>query len=183
MCFQKWHEKFSKFSPEHVQRFKNWDFYWVVLSRVENVWAQNLQGSYVSWQWRMMQNLKRNWLVSSKLTWGIWRILTRALENLKNLHFNELLLTKVYNVWAKKVQRSYVWWHWRLMQNLKENWLVLSKMTWRIWKIFVHRLKNSNFILESKKVELNPKNKKKNPKQPDQSDAVRKLYFTLEISK
>ena len=41
----------------------------------------------------------------------------------------------------KKVQRSYVWLHWRLMQNLKENWLVLSKMTWRIWQIFVHRLK------------------------------------------
>ena len=36
----------------------------------------------------------------------------------------------------KKVQRSYVWLHWRLMQNLKENWLVLSKMTWRIWQIF-----------------------------------------------
>ena len=49
-----------------------------------------------------MQKLKRNWLVSSKLTWGIWRILTWALENLKNLHFNGLLLTKVYNVWAKK---------------------------------------------------------------------------------
>ena len=29
----------------------------------------------------------------------------------------------------KKVQRSYFWWHWRLMQNLKENWLALSKMT------------------------------------------------------
>ena len=27
-----------------------------------------------------MQNLKRNWLVISKLTWGIWQILTRALE-------------------------------------------------------------------------------------------------------
>ena len=40
-----------------------------------------------------------------------------------------LLLTKVYNVWARKVERSYVWWHWILMQNLKENWLVLSKMT------------------------------------------------------
>ena len=50
----------------------------------------------------MTQNLKRNWLVSSKLTWGIWQILTQALENLKNLHFNRLLLTKVYNVWAKK---------------------------------------------------------------------------------
>ena len=54
------------------------------------------------WQWRMMQKLKRNWLVSSKLTWRIWRILTRALENLKNLHFNGLLLTKVYNFRAKK---------------------------------------------------------------------------------
>ena len=42
----------------------------------------------------MMQNLKRNWIVGSKLTWGIWRILTRTLENLKNLHFNRLLLTK-----------------------------------------------------------------------------------------
>ena len=79
----------------------------------------------------------------------------------------------------KKVQRSYFWWHWRLMQNLKENWLVLSKMTWRIWQIFVHRLKNSNFILESKKAELN---QNKNSKQPDWPDAVWKLYFTLEIN-
>ena len=53
-------------------------------------------------QWRMMQKLKRNWLVSSKLIWGIWQILTRALENLENSHFNGLLLNKVYNVWAKK---------------------------------------------------------------------------------
>ena len=78
-----------------------------------------------------MRNVKRNWLVSSKLTWGIWRILTRALENLKNLHFNGLLLTKVYNVWAKKVQRSYVWLHSRLIQSLKENWLVLPKIDMR----------------------------------------------------
>ena len=37
-----------------------------------------------------------------EFTWGIWQILTRALENLKHLHFNRLLLTKVNNVWAKK---------------------------------------------------------------------------------
>ena len=30
------------------------------------------------------------------------------LKTSKNFHFNGLLLTKVYNVWAKKVQRSYV---------------------------------------------------------------------------
>ena len=51
---------------------------------------------------------------------------------LKTLHFNGLFLIKVYNIWAKKVQRSFVWWHWILMRNLKENWLVLLKMTWRI---------------------------------------------------
>ena len=89
-----------------------------------------------------MQNRKRNWLVVSKLTWGLWWILTRALENLKNLHFNGLPLTKVYNVWPKKVQGSYVWWHWILMQNLKENWLLLSKMTWGIWEIFTRALES-----------------------------------------
>ena len=58
----------------------------------------------------------------------------------------------------KKVHRSYVWLHWRLMQNLKEKWLVLLKITWRIWQVFVHRLKSSHFILESKMAELNKNN-------------------------
>ena len=79
----------------------------------------------------------------------------------------------------KKVQRSYVWWHWILMQNLKENWLVLSEMTWRIWQIFVQRLKKSDLILESKMAELN---QNKNWKQPDRPDAVWKHYFTLKIN-
>ena len=64
----------------------------------------------MSWKWRMIQKLKRNWLVVLKLTWGI---LTRALENLKNLCFNWLLVTKVYHVWATNIQKSYVSWHWR----------------------------------------------------------------------
>ena len=34
-CFQKWHEEFSKFSSEHVQKSKDWDYCWVVLSKVE----------------------------------------------------------------------------------------------------------------------------------------------------
>ena len=36
------------------------------------------------------------------------RNLTCELEGLKNLHFNGLLLTKVYNVWAKTLQRNYM---------------------------------------------------------------------------
>ena len=42
---------------------------------------------------------------------------------------------------------------------------------------FCDRLKNSNFILESKMAELN-----QNKNQPDKPDAVWKLYFTLEIN-
>ena len=44
-----------------------------------------------------------------KIDTTIWQILTRALKCLEDLHFNGLLLTKVYNVWAKKAQNSYVW--------------------------------------------------------------------------
>ena len=39
LCFQKLHERFSKFSPEHVQKCKNWDFDGILLSKVENAWA------------------------------------------------------------------------------------------------------------------------------------------------
>ena len=112
----------------------------------------------------------RNWLVVSKLALGIWWILTRVLKSLKNVHFNGFLLTKVCNFCARKVQRSYDWWHWNLMQNLKENWLALSHF---------HRLKNSNFILKSKTAELN---QNKNSKQPNRPDSEWKLHFTLEIN-
>ena len=40
-------------------------------------------------------------------------------------------------------------------------------------------MKNSYFILESKMLELN---QNKNSEQPDQLDAVWKLYFALEIN-
>ena len=41
-------------------------------------------------------------------------------------------LGKVFNVWPKKVQRSYLSWHWRVMQNVKKSWLVVWKMAWGI---------------------------------------------------
>ena len=100
---------------------QNLDFDGILLSKVENVWAYNLQETYLSWQRKKVQNWKRNWPFFSRLRWGLCWILTGTLENLKNLHFNGLSLIKVYNVWVKKVQRSYIWWQWILMQSLKEN--------------------------------------------------------------
>ena len=126
----------ANFHQSTFKSLKNWVFSYVLLSKVENMWVWNLQGSYVSWEWKMTKNFKGNWLINSKLRWVIWWILSGALENLKILHFNGLLLTIVHNVWAKKVQTSYIWLHERLIENLKANWLVISKKAWRIWQIF-----------------------------------------------
>ena len=91
----------------------------------------------------------RRWIDLSvlKLTWGIWWILTRALASLKNLRFNWLLVNKLYNFWAKKVQKSYLSWHWRVIQNLKNNLLVIWKMIWGIWQNFTRALKVSKLGL------------------------------------
>ena len=70
----------------------------------------------------------------------------QALKTLKYLHFDCSLLLKVYNVWPKKVQRSYISWHWRVMQNLKKNWLVVWKMTWGIWQIFIRTLESVRYF-------------------------------------
>ena len=83
--------------------------------------AKKVQRSYVSW---------------------IWKVLAWALKSLKNLHVDCFLLCNVFNVWPKKVQRSYLSWQWRMMQNFKNNWLVVWKNDMRnlvdfhqsIWK-------------------------------------------------
>ena len=130
----------------------------------------------------MMQNWKRNWLVVSKQSWGIWEILTQTIESLKNLHFNGLFLIKVhiyiYNTWAKKVQRNY-------FDGTKIDTEFEGKLTcafkndMRNLENFRSQAKNSDFILESKMAELN---QNKNSKQPDRPDTMWKLCFTLEIN-
>ena len=70
----------------------------------------------------------------SKLTWGIWSILPRALESLKNFHFNGLLLRKAYIASAKKAQSSYLSWNSTGIQNLDRNRLAVSKLTKEIWQ-------------------------------------------------
>ena len=88
----------------------------------------------------------RNWLLSSNLTWGIWQILTWALGSPKNLHFNSLLLSKAYIAWAKKVQRSYLSWNWRGIQNLERNRLVVLKLTYGIWQLWPEHPKVSKIF-------------------------------------
>ena len=80
--FQNWHEEFDKFWPEHLKVSKKFPFNRLFFSKVYIVWAKKVQRSYLSWHWRVIQNLEANRLVL-KLTWGIWQIFTRALESVK----------------------------------------------------------------------------------------------------
>ena len=70
-----------------------------------------------------------------------------ALKSLKNLHFNGILMTNAYNVWAKKVQRSYLSEHWRLMQNFKKKNLWFRKWHEEFGKFSSENLKGSKFGL------------------------------------
>ena len=66
-------------------------------------------------------------LVVSKIAWSRWTFI-RAIKSLKKCSLMGLFLSKAY-VSARKFHRNYASWYWRVMQNLKENWLVSSKMT------------------------------------------------------
>ena len=77
----------------------------------------------MSWQWRMIQLAMRNFTNFDPST-------------RKKLCFSCLLVTKVYNVSATKVQRSYLSWRWRVMQILKKRCLAVWKISLDIWQIF-----------------------------------------------
>ena len=139
-CLENTIRNFANFH-QSARKCQNWNFDRILLPKVENVWPWNLQRSYVSWQWRMIQKFKRTWLVVSKLTWGTSKILTRALESLKNLCFNWFLVTNVYLVWAKKVQKSYLLWHWSDMQILKKTDLWFEKRLEKFGKYSPEHLK------------------------------------------
>ena len=126
LWFGKWHEEYSKFSPE-LESLKIGILMRSFNPKMKKYELKIHRGVICrdNEQWRKI------WrgLVISKLTWGIWQILSRALEGLKNFHLNVLLLRKVYIVCAKKVQRSYLLWNWIGIQKLERNRLVVSKLT------------------------------------------------------
>ena len=108
MSFQNWHKEFDKFWPDH-SNVSN------IFTLIISFWAKYIFFGIKKYRgvifheakegykiWRLIDLLFQNWQ-------RIWQILTGALESLKNIHFNGLILSKVYIVWAKKVQRSYLY--------------------------------------------------------------------------
>ena len=129
LSFQNWHKEFKRILIRALESLKNFHSNVFILSKVYIVCAKIVQRSCLSWNWRGIQNLERNQLIVSKLAKEIWQILTWAFKSLKYVHFNGLILSKVYIVWAENVQRSYISWNWRGIKNLERNRLVVSKLT------------------------------------------------------
>ena len=137
LWFEKWHDEFCQFSPEHLK-----------VSKLGLWWDPFVQSrKCMSWKFTeelSVMTLKNYEKCLKKLT-CCFKIVTnfdKSTGKSQNFHFNGLLLTKVYIVLTKKVQRSYLSWHWRVMQNSKKYWLVVWKMTGRIQQIFTRALEN-----------------------------------------
>ena len=62
---------------------ENLHFDVLLLSIAYKVSAKKVQKNHLSWHWKKIQTLKKNWPFAWKMTWGIWWTLTRALESLK----------------------------------------------------------------------------------------------------
>ena len=102
---------------------ENLHFDVLLLSIAYRVLAKKVQKSYLSWRWRVIQILKKNSLFVWKITWIIWWILTRAVENLKIFtlmrHFFQKYVMFELNKWRQVVLSCMV-----------------SKMTQEIWWVF-----------------------------------------------
>ena len=133
------HENLASFH-QRTWNCQNWNFDKILLSKVENLWALNLQWSYVSLQWRMIQKLKRNWLVVLKLTWTSQN-LARALE--KSKFFLKLAPCdqSIYCLSYKSAEelsfmtlRSYANFEERLTSGLKKDMRNLANFHQSTWK-------------------------------------------------
>ena len=118
LWFGKWWE-YGKFSPEHLK-----------VSKLQLWWDPLIQSRKCMclkfMEESCVMTMKNDTKFEEELTCCFqidMRNLTNfdpTLESLKHFHFNVLLLSKVYIVWAKKIQSNYLLWHWRGIQSLKK---------------------------------------------------------------
>ena len=109
-------------------------FWWAVfVERVKGL-SNKIQRNYLSWHWKVMQNLNKPWPWGFKNGMRNWKSTQneRVLKSMKNYTLIGSFCPKyimVYNVSARKFHRNCASWYWRVTQNLRENWLVAWQIT------------------------------------------------------
>ena len=97
--------------------------------------AKKVQKTYLSWHWRVMQILRK-----TDLWFQIWHEefgkFSLSHLNPRKFHFDGLVLSKVYEIWAKEIKRSFLSWHSAVMQNFNSPWLCGLKNGMRNWVNF-----------------------------------------------
>ena len=90
------------------------------MSKAYKVLDEKLQKSYLSWHLSDAN-------FEEKLAHGFKNDMTNLVNfnassgKSENLHFDVLLLSIAYKVSAKEMQKSYLSWHWRVIQTLNKN--------------------------------------------------------------
>ena len=102
-------------TTQKSESFTSIDYFWP---------KYKIQRSYLSWQ-EQWYNI---WINLDLVVWRIGWTFIKALKSLEICTFMGFFCPK-RNVSARKFQRNVVSWHWKVMQNLKENWLIAWKMT------------------------------------------------------
>ena len=120
MIWAKGNDQSAKFNSFDCSRKISPNLYFdkfLLLKLYKILAKKKIERSYVSWHWKVMQSLKKNWFVVSKMM--IWSILMWALGHSQNIYFDWFLLCKVYNFWLEKLQR--------VIFHGIEGW-------WKIWR-------------------------------------------------
>ena len=90
------------------------------------------------------------YILLSKVAYQSTNLVKLHLSSQKSemLHCGGLLLRKSYKISAKKVEKTYLPWHWRVMESIKKNWLEVSNMRCGTWWIFTQPLKSPKISLQ-----------------------------------
>ena len=136
---QKWYEEFSKFSREHskVSKLAPW---WGYLFPTCIKYYQKITEELC------VITLNNDAKFEEESTFPCkndMRNLEKSHASIRRSHYLQFDgMFKVHKKWVKKLQRSYVSWHWKVMQNLKQNPLVFANVTWGIWRIFTREMES-----------------------------------------
>ena len=108
------------FNKRRLSRSKFGEIENLTFGTLMGYFRQNNIKFHLLWHWRVMRSLKKNWLVWFQILREEFCEFSPNHSEVQKFHFDKLFLSKVYEVWAKKLRRGYLSWHWTVMQNLNK---------------------------------------------------------------